>query len=39
MDLVFTVGAYETLALAMRSFGMQLDDDLDPYRRKRYSPE
>jgi alkylhydroperoxidase family enzyme len=28
MDLVFTVGAYDLLAMAMRSFGMQLDDDL-----------
>ena len=28
MDLVFTVGAYDTLAMAMRSFGVQLDDDL-----------
>ena len=31
MDLVFTVGAYETLALAFKSFGIELDDDL---RRK-----
>jgi alkylhydroperoxidase family enzyme len=28
MDLVFTVGAYETLAFAFRSFGIELDDDL-----------
>ena len=28
MDLVFTVGAYEILALAFRSFGIELDDDL-----------
>ena len=28
MDLVFTVGAYETLALAFRSFAIELDDDL-----------
>ncbi len=28
MDLVFTVGAYEVLALAFRSFGIELDDDL-----------
>jgi alkylhydroperoxidase family enzyme len=28
MDLVFTVGAYEVLAMALRSFGVQLDDDL-----------
>ena len=28
MDLVFTVGAYDTLAMAFRSFGIELDDDL-----------
>jgi AhpD family alkylhydroperoxidase len=28
MDLVFTVGAYDLMAMAMRSFGIQLDDDL-----------
>lgn len=28
MDLVFTVGAYEVLAMALKSFGVQLDDDL-----------
>jgi alkylhydroperoxidase family enzyme len=28
MDLVFTVGAYETLAMAFGSFGVELDDDL-----------
>jgi alkylhydroperoxidase family enzyme len=28
MDLVFTVGAYDALAMAFRSFGVQLDDDL-----------
>ena len=28
MDLVFTVGAYDQLAMAMRSFGVELDDDL-----------
>jgi alkylhydroperoxidase family enzyme len=28
MDLVFTVGAYDLLAMAFRSFGVQLDDDL-----------
>jgi alkylhydroperoxidase family enzyme len=28
MDLVFTVGAYEVLAMALRSFGVELDDDL-----------
>jgi alkylhydroperoxidase family enzyme len=31
MDLIFTVGAYETLAFAFGSFGIELDDDL---RRK-----
>ena len=31
MDLVFTVGTYEILAMAFRSFGVELDDDL---RRK-----
>lgn len=28
MDLVFTVGAYEVLAMALRSFDVELDDDL-----------
>jgi alkylhydroperoxidase family enzyme len=28
MDLVFTVGAYDTVAMAFRSFGVELDDDL-----------
>ena len=28
MDLVFTVGAYDLLAMAFRSFGVPLDDDL-----------
>jgi alkylhydroperoxidase family enzyme len=31
MDLVFTVGAYEVLAMAFRTFDVELDDDL---RRK-----
>ena len=30
MDLVFTVGAYEVLAMALRSFGVELDEDLRP---------
>ena len=30
MDLVFTVGAYETLAMALRSFGIEPDVDLIP---------
>jgi len=33
MDLVFTVGAYDLLAMAFRSFGVELDADLvDPDR-------
>lgn len=28
IDLVFTVGAYDVLAMAMLSFGIELDDDL-----------
>ena len=32
MDLVFTVGAYDLLAMALRSFRVELDDDLQPYR-------
>ncbi len=31
MDVVFTVGAYEVFAMAMRSFDVVLDDDLVPY--------
>lgn len=31
MDVVFTVGAYEVFAMAMRSFDVPLDDDLRPY--------
>ena len=34
MDVVFTVGAYDLLAMALRTFDVDLDDDL----RKRYSP-
>jgi alkylhydroperoxidase family enzyme len=30
MDLVFTVGAYDAVAMAFRSFGVELDDDLAP---------
>jgi hypothetical protein len=32
MDLVFTVGAYDILAMALRSFDVELDEDLEPYR-------
>jgi alkylhydroperoxidase family enzyme len=28
LDLIFTTGAYQTLALVMRSFELELDDDL-----------
>ncbi len=28
MDLVFTVGAYDLLAMAMNTFGLQLDPGL-----------
>jgi AhpD family alkylhydroperoxidase len=28
MDVIFTVGAYDALAMVFRSFGVQLDDDL-----------
>jgi alkylhydroperoxidase family enzyme len=28
MDLIFTVGAYDVLAMALKSFGTELDDDL-----------
>ena len=30
MDLVFTVGAYDLLAMAFQSFGVEFDADLDP---------
>jgi alkylhydroperoxidase family enzyme len=35
MDVVFTVGAYDIVAMAFNSFGVELDDDL----RKRPSPQ
>ena len=31
MDVVFTVGAYEVFAMALRTFDVDLDDDLLPY--------
>src|SRR4051812_25022430 len=31
MDLIFTIGAYELLAMAFNSFGVELDDDLRAY--------
>jgi alkylhydroperoxidase family enzyme len=39
MDLVFTVGGYDALAMALLSFGVEVDDDLREYGRKRHSPE
>ncbi|MEZ5143458.1 MAG: carboxymuconolactone decarboxylase family protein [Acidimicrobiales bacterium] len=32
MDLVFTVGAYDLLAMALRSFGVELDADLEVWK-------
>jgi alkylhydroperoxidase family enzyme len=32
MDLVFTIGAYELLSFAEKSFALELDDDLKPTR-------
>jgi alkylhydroperoxidase family enzyme len=32
MDVVFTVGAYDVLAMALRTFEVELDEDLWPYR-------
>ncbi len=31
MDVVFTVGTYDVFAMALRTFDVQLDDDLLPY--------
>lgn len=31
MDVVFTVGAYETFAMALRTFDIELDEDLLPF--------
>ncbi len=31
MDVVFTVGAYEVFAMAMRTFDVPLDDDLQRF--------
>lgn len=33
MDVIFTVGAYDALAMFMRSTGMELDDDLRNWKR------
>jgi alkylhydroperoxidase family enzyme len=32
LDLIFTVGAYDLLAMVMRSVGMELDADLDRWK-------
>lgn len=39
LDVVFTVGAYEVLAMAFRSFDLDLDDDLADDLRRRASPK
>jgi alkylhydroperoxidase family enzyme len=31
MDVVFTVGAYDVFAMALRTFDVEMDDDLRPY--------
>ncbi len=31
MDLVFTVGEYNMVSMALNSFGVQFDDDLEPF--------
>jgi hypothetical protein len=31
MDVVFTVGVYEIFAFALRTFDVELDDDLRDY--------
>jgi AhpD family alkylhydroperoxidase len=33
MDVIFTVGTYDALAMAMKSFRVRLDDDLLPRKR------
>jgi alkylhydroperoxidase family enzyme len=33
MDLVFTVGEYNMVSMALNSFGVAFDDDLEPYPR------
>lgn len=37
MDLVFTVGGYDMLAMALLSFEVEVDADLREYERKRHS--
>jgi hypothetical protein len=32
LDLVFTVGAYDLLAMALRSFAVELDSDLQSWK-------
>lgn len=31
LDVVFTVGAYEVLAMALRTFDVEIDEDLQPF--------
>jgi hypothetical protein len=33
MDLVFTVGQYNLVSMALNSFGVQLDDDLEGFEK------
>ena len=33
MDVVFTVGAYDIVAMAFKSFGVEIDDDLKALRK------
>ena len=35
MDVVFTVGAYDVLAMVLRTFAVPLDDDLLPHQSLR----
>ena len=35
LDLVFTVGAYDALAMVFRSFGVEIDDDLAGHELRR----
>ncbi|MEV5647190.1 carboxymuconolactone decarboxylase family protein [Nocardia sp. NPDC052254] len=35
MDIVFTIGTYDMLAMALRSFGVEPEADLEPYLPRR----
>jgi alkylhydroperoxidase family enzyme len=34
MDLIFTVGAYDALAMAFKTFGIEIDEDLERYAQQ-----